>query len=58
MSAVDTVNFSSTRTSIFKRIINIFESIGYARAAAELARMGHYEEARKCMLEREKLSQK
>jgi hypothetical protein len=27
------------------------QTIGYARAAAELARMGYYEEAKKCMLE-------
>lgn len=27
------------------------QTIGYARAAAELARMGMHEEAKKCMLE-------
>ena len=28
-----------------------FQTIGYSRAAAELARQGYHEEAKKCMLE-------
>jgi len=34
------------------------QTIGYARAAAELARMGYYEEAKKCMAELGKLDDK
>jgi hypothetical protein len=34
------------------------QTIGYARAAAELARMGYYEEAKKCMTELGKLDDK
>ena len=31
------------------------EIVGYSRAASELARMGYHEEAKKCMLELDKL---
>ena len=34
------------------------QTIGYARAAAELARMGYYEEAKKCMIELGKIDDK
>ena len=34
------------------------QTIGYSRAAAELARMGMIEEAKKCMLEMQKLQYK
>jgi len=30
-------------------------AMGYSRAAAELARMGYYEESKKCMMEMQKL---
>lgn len=35
--------------------VNTMELIGYSRAAAELTRMGRYEEARALMLEKTKL---
>lgn len=38
-----------------RRILGIFESIGQARAAAELARMGYHEEAKRLMLQRAKV---
>ena len=34
------------------------QTVGYARAAAELARMGLHEESRKCMMEIQKLHNK
>ena len=34
------------------------QTIGYSRAAAELARMGLYEESKKCMMEIQKLHDK
>ena len=34
-----------------KKIMNQLEVIGYARAAAELARQGLYEESKYCMLQ-------
>jgi hypothetical protein len=36
---------------MWKKLIKWFEAVGTARAAAELARNGHYEIARKMMLE-------
>lgn len=36
---------------MFNRIMNWFERIGTARAAAELTRQGHYELAKKLMLD-------
>lgn len=35
----------------FSRMVKTFERIGRARAAAQLASMGYYEEARALMLE-------
>ena len=34
---------------------NIFTSVGYARAASELARQGYYKEAQALMLEKDNL---
>lgn len=39
-------------SGFFKKMIKIFESIGNARAAAELARMGYHEEAKKLMMDK------
>jgi hypothetical protein len=36
---------------MLKKIMNWFERVGTARAAAELSRQGHYELAKKMMLE-------
>jgi len=38
-------------SSMVSKANRIFCAIGYARTAAELARQGYYEEARKCMTE-------
>ena len=38
-----------------KNMNNFFVSVSYARAAAELARQGYYEEAKALMVERDKL---
>ena len=35
----------------FKKVIETFETIGRARAAAELTRQGYYEEAKRLMLQ-------
>lgn len=36
---------------MFTRIIKMFERVGAARAAAELARQGYHEEAKKIMMD-------
>ena len=38
----------------FKNFIEFFETLGRARAAAELTRMGYYKEAKRLMLEVDK----
>ena len=48
--AVATVNYISNRPSIWSRIWQTFEVIGYARAASELARQGYHKEAKACMM--------
>ena len=45
-----TVNYISNRPSIWSRIWQTFEVIGYARAASELARQGYHKEAKACMM--------
>ena len=45
---------AKTTKRIFTRTIEIFESIGRARAAAQLSQMGYHEEARAIMLREEK----
>ena len=40
---------------LFAKWNKTFISLGYARAAAELARQGYYEEAKALMMERTKL---
>jgi len=45
----------SNRPSFWQRLENIFNIIGYSRAAAELARLGYYEEAKNCMMEIKRL---
>lgn len=39
----------------FKGVTTTFEILGYSRAAAELARLGYYEEAKGCMMQIAKL---
>lgn len=39
---------------MFSKILRMFERIGYARAAARLAEMGHYEAAKKAMMQYDK----
>ena len=41
--------------NLFKSLMRSFEIIGYARAAAELHRLGHYEEAKNCVLQQQRL---
>lgn len=37
--------------TILNKIVDLFESLGKARAASELARAGYYKEARALMIE-------
>ena len=46
--------FSNFRKSLFRS----FEITGYARAAAELQRLGYYEEAKNCAATRDALKAK
>jgi len=39
----------------FKGLMAMFEIVGYSRAAAHLASLGYYEEAKKCMMQAKKL---
>ena len=50
-----TANYISNRPSIWTRIWNTFEVIGYSRAASELARLGYYAEAKECMMQIKRL---
>ena len=43
--------FCDAVARVFERMIKTFERVGKARAAAELARLGYYEEAKALMLE-------
>lgn len=43
-----------TKTA-FNKLIQIGESVGYARAASHLASMGYHEQAKACMMELGKL---
>lgn len=43
--------FCEAVAKVFKKFIGITETIGYARAAAELARMGYQEEAKALMMQ-------
>ena len=45
---------SKFMSRVLKKMISITESMGYARAASELARQGYYEEAKALMVERDK----
>ena len=40
----------SNRPSLWQRFMRTMEIIGYSRAAAQLAQMGYYKEARDCMM--------
>ena len=40
----------SNRPTFWQRFMNTMEIIGYSRAAARLAEMGYYKEARDCMM--------
>lgn len=42
-------------SGLWGSITRTAEVVGYSRAASELARMGYHEEAKKCMLELDKL---
>lgn len=44
-------NYISNRPSFWKRVKDTFEVMGYARAAAELARLGYHTQARNCIME-------
>lgn len=50
-----TTNYISNRPSIWTRIWQTFEVIGYARAASELARLGYVEESKACMMQVKRL---
>ena len=41
---------------IWERTKNLFESMGYARAASELVRQGYYDAAKTLFIEKSKLS--
>ena len=41
--------------NLFKSLMRSFEITGYARAAAELHKLGHYEEAKNCILQQQRL---
>ena len=45
----------SPLSALWSSITRTAEVVGYSRAASELARMGFHEEAKKCMLELNKL---
>ena len=47
----------SNRPSFWERIVKMFEIIGYARAAAELNKLGYHKEAKKCILEVRRLKE-
>ena len=41
-----------------RRFTVAFEILGYSRAAAELARLGYYEEAKNCILQVEQMKER
>ena len=45
------VSFDGVMSSIWKRFERFFLTVGYARAASELARQGYHVEAKKLMME-------
>lgn len=45
----------SLLSRIWRKVENFCEVVGYARAAAELARLGYQEEAKFCMMQVKKL---
>ena len=47
--------YISNRPSIWTRIWETFEIIGYSRAAAELARQGFIAESKECMMQVKRL---
>ena len=46
-----TVSFDGVMSSIWKRFERFFLTVGYARAASELARQGYHVQAKKLMME-------
>jgi hypothetical protein len=50
-----TVSFDGVMSSIWKRLERFFLTVGYARAASELARQGYHVEAKKLMMELSKI---
>lgn len=52
MFYTESITIPAQRPSLFKRFVSLFERVGRARAAAELARMGYHEEAKKIMLQK------
>jgi len=46
-----TVSFDGVMSRIWKRFERFFLTVGYARAASELARQGYHVQAKKLMLE-------
>ena len=43
--------FVNPLPKFFRAVNRTFEIAGYSRAAAELARLGYYEEAKNCMMQ-------
>jgi hypothetical protein len=46
-----TVSFDGVMSRIWKRLERFFLTVGYARAASELARQGYHAQAKKLMME-------
>ena len=53
-----TVSFDGVMSRIWKRFERFFLTVGYARAASELARQGYYDESRKLMMELTEIREK
>jgi len=49
------VSLDGVMSSIWKRFERFFLTVGYARAASELARQGYHVEAKKLMMELSKI---
>ena len=50
-----TTTYILNRPTVWERIWQTFEVIGYARAAAELSRLGYHAEAKECMMQIKRL---
>lgn len=54
MAYTDTVTLKN-RPSFWTRVWRQFEIMGYARAAAELTRLGYHKEAKNCIMQVKRL---